>query len=247
MRSDKCVLQETSQISFLLRRILNNNIYYTIIYTINSCLFYFDLFHVVHVHKCTYVGRGHLAKFCWRLTASKVPVFKVIWYTQTLRITDALCWTWDQKQNRGLHFWRRYTPVDRDGRPISHFLLRQIRWLKFLLHKLCPLELQYTPFPAYGVFAHTIWSGMPLIRMFYFDFSISFSNRTTSLNTWNLYLGSSMVDSGILLNTMKFLSRMRNSILELDNIQWHLHRWNFKPIYDISIGLGLSTNYESFQ
>ena len=38
------------------------------------------------------------------------------------------------------------------------------------------------------------------------DFQISFSNRDTSRNAWNRHLGSFMVDTGILSNSMKFPS-----------------------------------------
>ena len=38
------------------------------------------------------------------------------------------------------------------------------------------------------------------------DFQISCSNRDTSRNAWNRYWGSSMVDTGILSNNMKFPS-----------------------------------------
>ena len=67
------------------------------------------------------------------------------------------------------------------------------------------------------------------------DFPISFSGRDMSRNVWNRLLGSSMVDTEILSNNMRPLSRLLHNILEDDHIQWHppwvRHYINFWPCY----------------
>ena len=50
------------------------------------------------------------------------------------------------------------------------------------------------------------------------DFQISFSNRDTSRNAWNLHWESFMVDTGILSNNMKF---------PLTNVKWHSVTWPY--------------------
>ena len=102
----------------------------------------------------------------------------------------------------------RFTPVGREGRSNSHFHIWQTRQFQFLylifrswvaICNLSPPVTALYAVPRYAPHMNVLFWGSC-------DFPISFSDRDTSYNAWNHHWGSSMVDTRILLNSMKFPS-----------------------------------------